>query len=134
MFRFSLILLVGIATMLLPNIAYGQQSAAASDQTYLDFQVETTVRIKTAVSPVYPESLRSARVEGQVIVQFVVDERGQAQMNTFKVLKSNDSRFSDAVKTAVSAMQFHPAQMNGTKVKQLVQQPFRFTAPSVASK
>jgi protein TonB len=136
MFRFTLVLLVGLATILLPNISYGQQSSgtASSDQTFLDFQVEQPVRIKTAVPPTYPEALRGARVEGQVIVQFVVDEKGQAQMSTFKVLKSNESQFSDAVKAAVSAMQFHPAQMNGKKVKQLVQQPFRFAAPSVASK
>src|SRR6185436_7950750 len=90
-------------------------SAAASNQTYLDFQVDQVVKIKSAVPPVYPDRLRSAGIEGQVIVQFIVDETGRAQMESFKVLRSNDNAFSEAVKKAVSQTSYSPAELQGRK-------------------
>ena len=106
----------------------GAQAPASNDQTYLDFQVEQPVKVKDAVAPQYPAQLKDSRVSGEVIVQFVVDESGSAQMGTFKVLKSNDSAFSDAVKRAVAVMTFFPAEYQGKKVRQLVQVPFKFVA------
>lgn len=123
-----------IAAAALPSIAQAQQvaqtvaSAAGSDQTYLDFQVEQVVKVKSLVAPEYPPQLRSAGVVGQVLVQFVVDERGKAQMNTFKVLKSRANAFSESVKWSISQTTFYPAELQGRKVKQLVQQPFTFAA------
>jgi protein TonB len=121
----GLALTIALAT----PVAAQQTSTPTTDQTYLDFQVEQTVRLKSGVAPTYPERMRASRIEGQVIVQYVVDERGNPQMNTFKVLKSSDHAFTEAVKGAVSLMTFHPAEIRGQKVKQLVQQPFKF-APS----
>jgi protein TonB len=103
-------------------------TAAASSQTYLDFQVEQPVKIKSAASPVYPDRLKNAGIEGQVIVQFIVDENGEALMDSFKVLRSNDNAFSEAVKKAVSATTYRPAELQGKKVRQLVQQPYKFAA------
>jgi protein TonB len=101
-------------------------SAAGSSQTFLDFQVETPVKIKSAAVPVYPSRLREAGIEGHVIVQFVVDENGNALMDSFKVLRSNDNSFSEAVKKAVSQTTYIPAELQGRKVRQLVQQPYKF--------
>lgn len=101
-------------------------SAAASNQTFLDFQVEQPVKIKTAASPIYPSRLRDAGIEGSVIVQFIVDENGRAEMESFKVLRSNDNAFSEAVKKAVSQTSYLPAELQGRKVRQLVQQPYKF--------
>ena len=65
--------------------------------------------------------------EGTVLAQFVVDTTGRAEMNTFKVLKSDNDLFSNAVKNALQRMRFLPAEVGGRKVKQLVQQPFQFS-------
>jgi protein TonB len=72
--------------------------------------------------------LRDAHIEGNVIVQFIVDENGAALMDSFKVLRSNDNSFSDAVKKAVSQTTYLPAELQGRKVRQLVQQPYKFAA------
>jgi periplasmic protein TonB len=122
--------LLAMSAVMAASAAQGQQqtSSTPTDQTYLDFQVEQVVRPKNAVAPSYPERLRQSRIEGQVIVQYVVDERGNPQMHTFKVLKSSDHAFTESVKAAVSLMTFHPAEIAGQKVKQLVQQPFKFAA------
>jgi protein TonB len=123
-------LVLVFAVLLSPAIAHAQDARSASstdaEQTFFDFQVDQPVKVKWSRPPVYPERLRGANVEGQVLVQFVVDERGIAQMNTFKVLKSTDNELTTSVMRAVSAMTFYPAETQGRKVRQLVQQPFRF--------
>jgi TonB family protein len=127
------ILVVLAAVLLLPSVARAQDprtttGAVDAEQTFFDFQVEQAVRVKAARTPVYPDRLRSSHVEGQVLVQFVVDERGLAQMNTFKVLKSTDNELTASVMRAVSSSSFYPAEIQGKKVKQLVQQPYKFNA------
>lgn len=98
------------------------------DQPYFDFQVEKPVVMAPGASgPAYPEMLRSAGIEGTVLAQFVVDTTGRADMSTFKVLRSDNDLFSNAVKTALGRMRFLPAEVGGRKVKQLVQQPFQFS-------
>ena len=118
-----------LVALLLPCAARAQAATPPDgEQTFFDFQVEQAVRVKLARTPTYPERLRQSHVEGQVLVQFVVDERGLAQMNTFKVLRSTDNELTQAVMHAVSASSFYPAEIQGKKVKQLVQQPYKFNA------
>lgn len=101
-------------------------ASSSRDQTYLDFQVERAARPKTPPAPVYPDHLRAARVEGSVLVQFVVDQRGRPEMSSFKVIKSSNAALTQSVRNAVASMSFFPAEWNGQKVKQLVQLPFTF--------
>jgi protein TonB len=77
--------------------------------------------------PAYPESLRSAGVEGQVTAMFVVDESGRAEDSSVRFARSDNSLFDDAVRTALRRMRFIPAEVGGMKVRQLVQMPFVFT-------
>src|SRR5438094_396094 len=99
-----------------------------SDQPYFEFQVEKQVAAMPGnPAPRYPDMLRSANVEGEVLAQFVVDTRGRAEMNTFKVLKPSHDLFTNAVKSALANMKFYPAEVGGRKVKQLVQMPFVFS-------
>ena len=98
-----------------------------SDQPYFEFQVEKQVAaLPDNPRPRYPDMLRSANVEGEVLAQFVVDTSGRAEMNTFKVLKSSHDLFTNSVKSALANMRFYPAEVGGRKVKQLVQMPFVF--------
>ena len=117
---------------LLPAAAHAQKAqndpSTSRDQTYLDFQVEQPVKLKAGPTPQYPDHLRNARVEGRVLVQFVVDERGRPEMASFKVLKSSDAALTESVRHAVSGTTFFPAEAGGQKVKQLVQLPFTFAA------
>lgn len=129
MSKYFLTTLLLIGASLTPATAMAQDSKASeSEQTFLDFQVEKAVRVKTQKAPEYPDLLRLAHVEGTVLVQFVVDETGTPQMNTFKVLRSSDGAFSESVRRAVSTSAFYPAEIKGKKVKQLVQQPYTFAS------
>ncbi|MDB4885695.1 MAG: TonB family protein [Gemmatimonadetes bacterium] len=99
-----------------------------TDQPYFEFQVEKQVQQVPGTGNMrYPEMLKSANIEGEVLAQFVVDETGHYEPGTFKVLKSSHDLFTAAVKNALPNMKFYPAEVGGRKVKQLVQQPFTFT-------
>ncbi len=76
--------------------------------------------------PLYPSILRSARIGGSVLVQFVVDTSGRAEMATFKEIRSSDARFTDAVRDVIPYYRFTPAEAGGRKVRQIVQLPFEF--------
>lgn len=96
-------------------------------EPYFEFQVEKPVeQIPGTGSPFYPSALRSARVEGEVQAQFVVNGDGNVEPSTFKVLKATDDRFVAAVRATLPAMRFHPAEVGGKHVRQLVQQSFQF--------
>jgi TonB family protein len=96
--------------------------------TFREFQVEKEAQPVTfGPAPRYPDSLRVANVEGEVVSQFVVDTTGLVDMNTFKALKETHPLFTEAVKSALPNMKFAPATVGGKKVKQLVQMPFQFS-------
>ena len=97
------------------------------DPTYFEFQVEKPVRARPdQPAPRYPESMRSSGIQGEVLIQFVVDTLGHAEMSTFKVLRSNAAEFTNAVRGTLPQIDFFPAELNHRKVRQLVQMPFLF--------
>jgi TonB family protein len=113
-------------TPLSPKPASPQR--VTNNQTFFEFQVEQAVTPRPGnAAPRYPDLLRSANVEGEVLAQFVVDTAGRVDMNTFKILKSSHDLFTAAVRGALPSMQFFAAQVGGRKVKQLVQMPFQFS-------
>lgn len=96
-------------------------------RTYIASQVDKPVVPKPYnAPPLYPEPLRLAGVEGTVLVRFVVDTTGRPDVTTLKVLKPTHPLFVQAVRTALPRMRFSPAELDGRKVKQLVQEPFAF--------
>jgi protein TonB len=103
-------------------------TSPVGDQPYFEFQVEKQVAaIPGQAGPRYPDMLKSANVEGEVLAQFVVDTTGRYEAGSFKVLKSSHEQFTQAVKNALPGIRFYPAEVGGRKVKQLVQQPFTFS-------
>ncbi|HEY0970943.1 MAG TPA: TonB family protein [Gemmatimonadales bacterium] len=85
------------------------------------------------VAPVYPDSLLRSGIAGRVLVEFVVDTTGRADMDTFGVVVSTDRLFSDAVRRAVADASFTPAMVADRPVRQLMQMPFRFIASMPAT-
>jgi TonB family protein len=95
---------------------------------YFEYQVEKPVSpIAGNRAPRYPDILRSANVEGQVLAQFIVDENGMADSTSFVVLRSTHDLFTNAVLSSIGSFRFNPAEVGGKRVKQLVQMPFQFS-------
>lgn len=102
-------------------------TAIVTNQTYYEYQVEKPAQAASGnPQPHYPEVLKSSGVEGRVMAQFVVLENGRADMDTFKILSSDNDLFSSSVRNVLPSMRFLPAEIGGKKVKQLVQLPFEF--------
>jgi periplasmic protein TonB len=100
------------------------------DQTYFEFQVERPASmLDDSPKPKYPAVMESSGITGEVQAQFVVSANGKADMDTFKVLKSTNELFTQAVRNVLPRMRFSPAQIGGKPVNQLVQQSFMFAVP-----
>ncbi|MEO6528990.1 MAG: M56 family metallopeptidase [Gemmatimonadaceae bacterium] len=109
-----------------------ESRAAAQPATvpgpYFEFQVEYAARQIPGTGKLrYPDDMRTANREGEVLAQFVIDEQGVPQASTLKVLKTSDAAFTRAVASALPKMRFEPARIAGRAVKQVVQEPFTFS-------
>ena len=101
-----------------------------TNQTYFEFQVEKPAEmLQDSPKPKYPSVLESSGIAGEVQAQFVVRSDGKADMDQFKVLKSTNELFTQAVKSVLPRMRFSPAMIGGKPVNQLVQQSFQFAVP-----
>ena len=83
--------------------------------------------IGNPVPPVFPSALRYTGRGGRVLVEFVVDTTGRAEMDGFKVVQAADPLFAESVRAALPRYRFSPGEAGGRKVRTLVQLPFDFT-------
>jgi protein TonB len=83
--------------------------------------------LEDPVPPRYPESLRRAGIEGEVVVQFVVDTTGRVDLRTVEVLRSTHDAFTTAVRETVAKLRFAPATGGERKMRALAVMPFHFT-------
>ena len=72
--------------------------------------------------PRYPVS----GVSGRVVVRFVVDTVGRAELDGVVVIEATHALFADAVKSALGLYRFSPGEFGGRKVRTMVQQQFTF--------
>jgi periplasmic protein TonB len=101
------------------------------DQPYSELQVEKPALAReNNPLPKYPSTLESSRMEGEVLAQFVVDTLGKADMSTFKVLQASNELFASSLESTLPQWRFYPAEAGGHKVKQIVQLPLKFVAPT----
>ncbi len=107
--------------------APGSSGVTPEQPEYFAFQLEKPAMLAAnSATPVYPDFLRQAGVEGEVLVSFVVDTAGRVDLGTFKVVRATHDQFVDAVRKALPRMRFIPAELGDHKVRQLVQQPYSF--------
>lgn len=77
--------------------------------------------------PVYPAGLAEEGIRATISTMFVVDEVGQPDLATLRVLNSApDERFIDSIREALGRTRFVPAKKNGEWVPQVVQYTYDF--------
>ncbi|WP_291160262.1 M56 family metallopeptidase [Gemmatimonas sp. UBA7669] len=102
-------------------------SAAAKDSVYFDFQVERqAIALPPGFGPRFAEVLGTLKVDGDVLMQFVVEPGGTVRKESIKVLQSPHPELSNAVVVGLSELRFQPAMRGGRPVAQLVQQRSSF--------
>jgi len=77
--------------------------------------------------PVYPDLLRQAGVEGQVVLEARVDSTGRVQKGSVSVVFATHPGFVEPARTALVATLFRPARVNGRAVAMLVRLPYAFS-------
>lgn len=109
------------------DLGAGTTRAVGGSGTYSAWEVEKAViPLSGNPEPAYPSMLQSARVNGEVLAQFVVDTTGRVDMSTFLVLQATNELFVQSVRRALARWKFQPAEAGGVKVRQLVQMPLTF--------
>jgi protein TonB len=128
-FSWCAALLSSVATALTASAQAAQlaSSPGASGQAYFEFQVEKPVSARPGNPRAqYPDDLRARARGGEVTCQFVVDTTGKVDMGTFEVVKASEASYAAVVKRVLPQMRYFPAEEGGHKVRQLVEQDFRF--------
>jgi TonB family protein len=106
---------------------------APADTIFSVLEVDSTVeRYDWSAAPAYPPNLLALGTEGIVYAQFVVDTTGAVDTTSIRVLSSAHPEFEQSVRTALREMRFRPAKRGSHRVRQLVEQHFRFTITSTA--
>jgi hypothetical protein len=109
------------------QLPFGPIAPFIPDSAFSVLEVDQPVeRYPSSAAPIYPRDLLAIGVEGLVEAIYVVDTTGQVDTTTIQVVHSDDPRFTASVVTALGQMRFRPASRGAEKVRQLVQQLFRF--------
>ena len=77
-------------------------------------------------APRYPEALETLGIEGQVMVEFVIDTMGKVQPPSIRIRESTHPNFAAAARAAVAGAIFRPAHLSAHAVRQLTRQSIRF--------
>jgi TonB family protein len=96
---------------------------------FFEHQVNESVQVLGWKAPTYPPKLKADRVEGLVVLEFIVDTAGKMEEKSIKVVRSTNPQFTAAVRSTLHTAQFAPATLNDKRVRQVVHQEFRFQLP-----
>jgi TonB family protein len=109
------------------QLPFGPQPPFVPDTVFSVLEVDEMVeRYEGSDAPVYPRDLLAMGAEGLVQAIYVVDTTGRVDTTTIQVVRSDDARFTESVRTALGLMRFRPAKRAGKTVRQAVEQKFRF--------
>lgn len=77
--------------------------------------------------PDYPRMMQQANIEGQVLLQFVVDTTGHVEPGSVKAAQSTHRAFESPAREMIQRCLFRPGRVRGRPVRVLVQMPINFT-------
>jgi len=108
-----------------PRAAAGRAGGNAGEPGFS--VAEMAPEVLSGPLPVYPDLLRQAGVEGQVILEARVDSSGRVQKGSVSVVFATHPGFVVPARHALMATLFRPARVNGQAVTMLVRVPFAFS-------
>ena len=116
---------IGAGDFVMPSFNVGEDlENMIFDLKDLDERPRPVVQTK----PQYPLDLRQAGINGEVVVQFLVDSKGSVR--NVKVMRSTNPGFDESVLRAVRTWRFEPGKKNGKAVTTRVQIPIPFNINS----
>ena len=104
----------------------GGRLGGTGDDVWSADQVAVPPKVLETVPPQYPAMARARGQEGVVVVQAIIDRRGDVESDGLQVIKSQPP-FDEPALNAFRRWKFKPgADDSGQNVRVLVQQPIRF--------
>lgn len=102
-----------------------RQTAQFTGKHYTMRDVDVKPRVlQPQVAPVTPPALKLYGVSGDVLMAFIVDEKGVPEQT--QAISATHAGFVDAAKKAIEQWRFEPATRGGAPVKCVVHAPVRF--------
>jgi len=80
-------------------------------------------QVASLLQRLYPRMLQDAGIEGTVVMQFVITEKGEVEPSSVKVISSTHEQFASASEKAVERFRFRPGKYKGKDVRVLIQMP-----------
>ena len=110
---------------------FGNFSAAAeagenlSDLSVFDVSdLDRKPMLVASVDPKYPQALKKSKVEGSVVIVFVVNEQGR--VSDPRVQSSSRTEFESPAMDALKRWRFQPGTKSGKPVKTYMRLPMAF--------
>jgi protein TonB len=76
--------------------------------------------------PGYPDLLRSAGIEGRVVVEAVLDTLGRVERGSLRIVSSTHALFVPEASALVLGSRYRPGRFGGTAVRVRIQVPVNF--------
>ncbi len=108
----------------LPTIPTVAVPAAVS----ADLSLDLTQRPHQRINPQYPRRALQRKVEGHVVVEFIVDAMGQVEPDSLVFVEAvPEGTFERAVRSSLLKWRFTPLMQNGSGVRFKSRQRFKFS-------
>jgi len=104
-----------------------QLTAPESGGVFLEAVVDVRPEAEHCPSLEYPPTLRTAGVQGRVVIQFILDTTGHAVPSSLRAIESPHDSLSAVARRMALACTFRPGQVRGRPVRVLVNMPIDFT-------
>jgi protein TonB len=88
------------------------------------FELSRLPLYKLKVIPDYPEPLKAAEMEGEVLLTVTIDDQGR--VIAIRVRRSDHELFTTAAKAALEKCKFTPGMQNGLPVTTIIDIPIKF--------
>lgn len=110
-----------------------QGRAPNPNEVYTEALVEEKPSLLSGPPSAYPEMLRRAGIQGQVILEAIVDTTGRVEPKSIKILKSPHPGFDEPTRQWILKALFRPARVHGQAVRVFINLPFDYSVTPGAS-
>jgi protein TonB len=112
----------------LSDSIFDQAAEAATSAIFSLAELDNRPVPTSQSAPVHPRSMLKAKVEGMVVLLFVVNESGRIEDP--RIETSSHPDFEKPALDAIKRWKFKPGQKDGKPVATYIRQPIRFSISS----
>jgi len=94
-----------------------QKVLAEADAVFISAGLEDLPSNPTCPNPAWPESMWEVEIEGQVVVEFVVDKEGETEDSTVTMISTPHPDLVDAALEMFRGCSFDPGEIDGTPAR-----------------